>query len=80
MRHHKVREGEEEKKLLREGLSRKSETKRGGRATARDRRVSQTVWSLRRLLAPQDMMMVMMISIIYTFQFICQCQTKTNSF
>ena len=79
MRHQKVREREEDKKLLREGLSRKSETKRGGRA-ARDRRVGQTVWSLMRLLAPQDMMMVMMISIIYTFQFICQCQTETNSF
>ena len=35
---------------------------------------------LMRLLAPQDMMMVMMISIIYTFEFICQCQTETNSF
>ena len=43
MRHKKVREREEDKKLLREGLSRKSETKRGGRA-ARDRRVGQTVW------------------------------------
>ena len=51
MRHQKVRGREEDWKLVGEGLSRKSETKWGGRVVSRDRRVGQTV---RRLYAPTD--------------------------
>ena len=70
MRHQKVRRREKDKKLVREGLSGVKQSGAEELLHATEGLVRQC-GGLMRLLAPQDMMMTMMISIIITFQFIC---------
>ena len=70
MRHQKVRGREEGKKLLREGLSGVKQSGAEELLHATEGLVRQC-GGLMGLLAPQDMMKMMMISIIITFQLIC---------